>query len=270
MMRIESVHALDSETLEPSRSKGHEHGTTVSSEVNANSVKVRRVTLILRDFAGPVGEKLRVLDVACGEGVYAIEAALRGAEVLALDARIERMQHGARAAQRLGLVNVRFEQDDVRKVSAASRGQFDVILFLGILYHLCEYREHGDHDPDEVRRTRLLASLDNAVSFWFTKKSLVELLCAAGFTSDLECHAPLEALKPKDRVTLVAMKGTRVRISTYPWVNDKTDDEVEPALRAIEQSLSSKDVSHRGSIKERIRNGVNRLLRPLGCEIVRV
>ena len=36
-------------------------------------------------------EQVSVLDLACGEGVYAIEAALRGATVLAIDARTERM-----------------------------------------------------------------------------------------------------------------------------------------------------------------------------------
>ena len=41
-------------------------------------------------------EQVSVLDLACGEGVYAIEAALRGATVLAIDARTERMGIGRR------------------------------------------------------------------------------------------------------------------------------------------------------------------------------
>jgi len=312
-MTIEVVHPLDSEALELFASKGQQPGTALAQAGNANCVKVRRVIQILRDLAEPAGDKLRILDLACGEGVYAIEAALRGAEVLALDARTERMGEGARTARRLGLVNLRFEQSDVRAVNVASHGQFDVIFFLGILYHLdvpdvfrvlenvramcrqmviidthvcltprtrvehdgrvyegCEYREHGEHDPDAVRRSRLLASLDNTVSFWFTKKSLVDLLRATGFTSVLECYVPLEPLKPQDRVTLVAMKGTRVRISTYPLINDKTEDEVERTLRAVHRSGSSQTRTHHVSTKGWIRDVVNRLLRPLGCQIIRV
>src|SRR5262249_49332341 len=160
-----------------------------------------------------------IIDVGCGEGVYAIEAALRGAEVLALDGRTERMRDGVTAADRLGLINVRFEQTDIRNVNVRSHGIFDVIFFLGILYHLdstdvfsvlhniysmCRefvvidthiasseqhsvqhggqayhgviLREHSDSDPEKVRRSRLGASLDNPLSFVFTRDSLFRLL----------------------------------------------------------------------------------------------
>jgi SAM-dependent methyltransferase len=312
-MSIESVRPLDPETLELFSSKGVESGARATHAGDANAVKVRRVLQIVRDLGGTAGGAPRILDVACGEGVYAIEAALRGAEVLALDARTERMQKGSRAAERLGLANVRFEQNDVRQISAASHGQFDIILFLGILYHLdvpdvfqvvenlhrmcrrmviidthvclhprrevehkgrvyqgCEYREHLDHDPEPIRRGRLLASLDNTLSFWFTRKSLIGLLRDTGFTSILECHAPLEALKPDDRVTLVALKGTPVRLSAYPWVNDKSEAEIERTLRAIEARQESMAPRERASAREKLRHLVNRMLRPLGCEINRV
>jgi tRNA (mo5U34)-methyltransferase len=77
-----------------------------------------------------------VLDLGCGEGVYAIEAGLRGAEVVALDARTERMRHGAACAEREGLGTVKFIQEDVRRVTRESFGLFDVVYFLGLLYHL--------------------------------------------------------------------------------------------------------------------------------------
>jgi 2-polyprenyl-3-methyl-5-hydroxy-6-metoxy-1,4-benzoquinol methylase len=68
--------------------------------------------------------------------VYAIEAALRGTRVLAVDGRTERMCHGAEIAARLGLTNLTFEQNDVRNMSVESHGEFDIVYFLGILYHL--------------------------------------------------------------------------------------------------------------------------------------
>jgi hypothetical protein len=41
---------------------------------------------LIRDFAKAPFNELRILDFACGEGVYAIEAALRCANVVAFDA----------------------------------------------------------------------------------------------------------------------------------------------------------------------------------------
>src|SRR6266704_3373716 len=135
-MQGEAVHHVDPETLELFENKGQQQGRTLAHAGKANAVKVRRIFQIVRDLAPSQTGKLRILDLACGEGVYAIEAALRGAEVLAVDARTERMSEGARAAERLRLTSIRFEQTDVREVKASSHGEFDVILFLGILYHL--------------------------------------------------------------------------------------------------------------------------------------
>jgi len=76
------------------------------------------------------------LDLGCGEGAYAIEAAVHGADVLAIDARRQRMDEGAAVAARHGLRNVRFAQEDVRRVTRATHGEFDVVLLLGLLHHL--------------------------------------------------------------------------------------------------------------------------------------
>jgi SAM-dependent methyltransferase len=103
---------------------------------DANAVKVRRVMQITRDLGGRPVADLRILDLGCGEGVYAIEAGIHGADVVAVDARTQRMDHGADVAARHGLTGVRFVRDDVRRVSAASYGMFDVVYLLGIVYHL--------------------------------------------------------------------------------------------------------------------------------------
>ena len=276
---METVRHLDPETIRLFESKGKEGGPATPQVGIANGVKVRRVVQIVRDLAKKPMKNLRVLDLACGEGVYSIETALRGAEVFALDARTDRMKKGASAAQRLGLTNLQFEQNDVRRVNITSHGEFDIIYFLGILYHLdvpdafhvleniyemcrglliidthvclspqidvqykahtyrgSRWREHDDDDPEQVRRSRLLSSLDNTFSFQFTKDSIVRLLVNIGFTSVFECYAPLEPSKPDDRVTLVATKETHVRLSSYPWVNDKTEKDIELTLVQAEKS----------------------------------
>ena len=241
-MSSEHVYPLDSEALNLFASKGKEGGPGIKQVGNANGVKVRRMIQLTRDLAKRSFKELRILDLACGEGVYAIEAALRGAEVIALDARTERMNERAQAAERLSLKRLWFEQNDVRKVNLDSHGEFDVIYFLGILYHLdardifpvltnlyemcrefvvidthialqsqhqvqhnghlykgIQMREHSEDDPESVRKSRLLFSLDNTMSFQFTKESLLRVLNDTGFSSVFECNIPREPYKSEYR-----------------------------------------------------------------------
>jgi SAM-dependent methyltransferase len=268
-MPSEKVYSLNQQAIELFASKG----ACTPQVANENGVKVRRVIQLIRDFSKKPMDQLRILDLACGEGVYAIEAALRGAEVIAVDARTERMDEGRKVAEHVGLKNLRFEQADIRNVNLRSHGSVDIVLFLGILYHLDQrdiltvlkniyemctqfliidtqialegkikiehqgrryegihYREHADSDPEEVRKGRLLSSLDNPLSFWFTKESLFRLLNDVGFTSVCECSVPLEAHKSPNRITLIASKGEKVKISSYPWVNEKSEDELAQFL----------------------------------------
>ncbi len=281
---------LDAEALALFARKGEEADPGGPQLGEANAVKVRRVAQLTRDLAPKPFEELRILDLGCGDGVYAIEAGLRGADVVALDARVQHMERGAAVAARHGLKNVTFRQEDVRAVTRDTHGPFDVVYCLGILYHLdvpevfsllenvhrmCDRllvvdtfisleqpwpspreparvwgrgadldvthrgrvyrgercREHEDQDSDEVRRGRVLRSIDNTFSFRFTRASLMRALHDVGFSSVLECHAPTEPGKPENRVTAVALKGERVSISTYPWVNGKSEAEIEQTLR---------------------------------------
>jgi SAM-dependent methyltransferase len=266
---------LDAEALELFARKGLEAGAGAPQVGEANAVKVRRVMQLTQDLAGRPFDELRILDLGCGEGVYAIEAALRGATVLALDARTERMELGAACASRHGLGTVTFRQEDARRVSRETHGDFDVVFCLGLLYHLDmpdvvhllermqelatrlavidtlvsagggaavtyrgrtyegeRCREHGDDDPPEVRRSRLLRSIDSTFAFRFTRGSLVRALHDVGFGSVYECVGPPEPGKTADRITLVALEGERVSIATYPWVNGKSEAEIARRLGA--------------------------------------
>lgn len=276
---FERLHPLPEDMLEAFARKGLDLRVATAQTGAANGVKVRRIMQLLVQFAKQPVNALSVLDLGCGEGVYAIEAALRGARVLAIDGRTERMDSGIAMAERLGLTNVQFEQNDIRRVSAQSHGQFDVVFFLGILYHLDEpdvfqvlanlhglcrdcvfidthislfpdrrvshqgrtyrgrrTREHGDADGEATRRARVGASLDNTFSFVFDRRSLVRALVDAGFQTVVECSAPLEPGKPADRITLLAGKSEPVVVSTYPWINGKTELEVERFIESLEQT----------------------------------
>jgi len=138
---------------------------------------------LTQDLAtGPL-DQLRILDLGCGEGVYAIEAGLRGADVLAIDARDERMREGAECAARHGLRNVRFERGDARELSAERAGSFDIVYCLGLLYHL---------DAPEV----------------FPFLAAVRELCAGALIVDT-----LISLEPDTEVTYLdrAYRGERTR-----------------------------------------------------------
>jgi len=267
---------LDAEAIALFARKGREGGLDVPQVGNANAVKVRRVMQLTRDLAGRPFSEQRILDLGCGEGAYAIEAANHGAQVVAVDARPQRMEQGRACAKRNGVHGVEFVLDDVRRVSKDTYGSFDAVYLLGILYHLeaadavrlirrvremCAgfviidtlvrpdplakatvdfedyegrwHREHNDDDSPALRLGRVLKSVDNTFSFRFTEDSLVRALEDAGFTSVLRASAPREPGKAADRITLVARSGDRVRLSTYPWINDVSEAEIVRRLGEV-------------------------------------
>jgi tRNA (mo5U34)-methyltransferase len=91
-----------------------------------------------RRFAANLPADLRgktVLDVGCNGGFYSIEMKRRGADrVLGLDWD-ERYLNQARFAADVSGVEVEFRRMSVYDIGAL-REQFDVVLFMGVLYHL--------------------------------------------------------------------------------------------------------------------------------------
>jgi hypothetical protein len=140
----------------------------------------------------------------------------------------------------------------------------------GQIYDGARMREHADTDAEAVRTGRLQASLDNPLSFWFTKDSLFRLLGDVGFTSVGECNIPREPLKPKNRITLVAAKGEPVRISSYPWMNNKTEEELAALLGTPSPTTSRKAGAPRFSAAQFAKSAINRVLRRLGLELRRI
>lgn len=76
------------------------------------------------------------LDVGCNAGFYAFELAKRGAEVLGIDVEERYLNQARWAAQHLELDDsVEFEQMQVYDLARSERN-FDLVLFLGVFYHL--------------------------------------------------------------------------------------------------------------------------------------
>jgi 2-polyprenyl-3-methyl-5-hydroxy-6-metoxy-1,4-benzoquinol methylase len=98
--------------------------------------RLRRVVQISSDITGKPLEKLRVLDLACLEGHFGIEFALHGSTVVALEGREANLEKARFVKRVLCLDNLELVLDDVRNLNEDRHGFFDVVLCLGILYHL--------------------------------------------------------------------------------------------------------------------------------------
>ena len=110
---------------------------TMGKDVRTGAeVKLTRILQMVGDVAGGSLEPLRVLDLACLEGLYGLEFALHGAEVVGIEGREPNIEKARFAQSSLGLENMRLFHGDVRQISAARYGTFDVVLCLGIFYHL--------------------------------------------------------------------------------------------------------------------------------------
>ncbi|HEX2264651.1 MAG TPA: TIGR04290 family methyltransferase [Solirubrobacterales bacterium] len=78
----------------------------------------------------------RALDIGCNAGYYAFQLAARGAEVLALDLDEHYLQQARWAARHLDPEGrVEFRQGSVYDLVDVE-GSFEVVLFMGVLYHL--------------------------------------------------------------------------------------------------------------------------------------
>ena len=79
----------------------------------------------------------RVLDIACNSGFWSIQCALLGAEVVGFDGRPELIQQAELIKSIVWVRNVEFKVMDFWEMSSQSfGGTFDIVLNLGILYHL--------------------------------------------------------------------------------------------------------------------------------------
>jgi len=214
--------------------------SVLSEEVR--DIRIRRVAQWVRDFAGdPAG--LRILDLGAYEGRHSLALAELGAEVVAIEGREEHVAVARASAERLGLPNLTIVHGDVTD-EVGKHGTFDVVLVLGVLYHLpakqaCQLIEsvaristdlsiietqvslspkrevaYGGHTywgmdyPEDT--TLPAASIENETSFWLTKPSLLNLLTHVGFSSVAEAHIPnIASLAAfEDHVALLA-KGAR-------------------------------------------------------------
>ncbi len=114
----------------------------VTPGINACALTLQRLELP-EDCRG-----LRVLDVGTRDGYFAFELERRGASVLAVD-YVPKSETGFAVASELLGSRVEFLNANIYDLSADRLGTFDIVLFLGLLYHL--------PDPmDAIQRLRAM------------------------------------------------------------------------------------------------------------------
>jgi len=114
----------------------HLGGAVYTMDVPQNDSRIRRVLQVAADITDKPLDKLRVLDLACLEGHFGIEFAQHGAQVVAIEGREANLAKARMVKDHLSLRNLELVLDDVLNLSPEKYGHFDVVLCLGILYHL--------------------------------------------------------------------------------------------------------------------------------------
>jgi ubiquinone/menaquinone biosynthesis C-methylase UbiE len=79
---------------------------------------------------------LECLDIGCHQGYYSMAMARRGWRVTGFDARAESLAAARFASQAAGLPDIRYKQGRVETLAADEGRQYDLTLFLGVLYHV--------------------------------------------------------------------------------------------------------------------------------------
>jgi tRNA (mo5U34)-methyltransferase len=78
---------------------------------------------------------VRVLDIGCAEGFFALEMAKRGAEVVAVDAAPKMIARLNWLVGHLGTKNVKTRVATVESMAESSE-RYDIVLMIALLYHL--------------------------------------------------------------------------------------------------------------------------------------
>ncbi len=106
------------------------------SDFDPLDVRLKAIRRMLRFTFGDHLENLRIADLGALEGGYSVSLAQQGANVVGLEARKLNYEKLALLEEHFGLPNLSFILGDVKNFNAATFGMFDVVLALGILYHL--------------------------------------------------------------------------------------------------------------------------------------
>ena len=110
------------------------HGAEIQA---IHDTRWRMIEACLAGHLGADRGDLTALDLASHQGWFAAQMVRSGfASVLGIDARASHVEDASLIAGIYGLDQLEFRQGDIHELDADRLGRFDVVLMLGLLYHL--------------------------------------------------------------------------------------------------------------------------------------
>jgi tRNA (mo5U34)-methyltransferase len=105
-----------------------------------DAIHATRLAMLQSALRKEFGESIAqstAIDIACHQGYFSTQLAQMGVrEVLAIDARAEHVADANLIREALHLDNLRVKQSDVHALTPEALDQFDIVLMLGLIYHL--------------------------------------------------------------------------------------------------------------------------------------
>ncbi|MFA6250166.1 MAG: class I SAM-dependent methyltransferase [Candidatus Shapirobacteria bacterium] len=129
---------------------------------------------------------LKVLDLGARDGFFSFELEKRGAQVLAVD-YVPANSTGFDVAKKyLKSKTVQYRQDNIYNITPQKYGTFDIVLFLGLLYHL----------PDPIRALKIVRSVTKKSLYIETQGIENSFLLPDGSFAQLSAVAPVLSSTP--------------------------------------------------------------------------
>ena len=118
-----------------------EHGRTVSvlpAEIlPIHQTRLDMVNQVVDGYFGDRVRQIRCIDVGCHEGYYSVAMARKGMrEVRGIDVRESNLEKARLVAEVYRLRDLTYEQKNCESLCVEATGQYELCLFLGLLYHL--------------------------------------------------------------------------------------------------------------------------------------
>jgi ubiquinone/menaquinone biosynthesis C-methylase UbiE len=134
----EQIEALGPWFYEFDLGEGRRTPSSLPPEVQPiHQTRLGMVMGAVKDHFGTRLAQIRAIDVGCHEGFYSVALAREGVKsVLGVDVREGNLAKARFVGAALGLTNVEWRQGNCEDLRVEETGEFELCLFLGLLYHL--------------------------------------------------------------------------------------------------------------------------------------
>jgi tRNA (mo5U34)-methyltransferase len=161
---------------------------------------------------------MRILDIGCAEGFFALELARRGADVVAVDAAPKMMARLNWLIEHFGVNNIRTRTATIESM-AGSKERYDAVFMIALLYHLrhplmgldiaseltdtlyVESVVDGSNDDSYLYLRPPIEGVQHIPKWIPTEKCVIDMLAVSGFNNVTTLDRPA-----KDRGLYIARR----------------------------------------------------------------